>query len=94
MFVIRGGAVVSIFLQRATLELYRRHQGDQFQQLLSCLVEGNQLWAKDAPVLDLGIISHKFVRNGEDNRAAIHDLGLASGNLVTEATARGLCVHH
>jgi nitroreductase len=59
---------------------------DQFQQLLSC-------WAKDAPVLALGIISHKFARNGDNNRSAIHDLGLASGNLVVEATARGLCIH-
>jgi nitroreductase len=66
---------------------------DQFQQLLSCLLEGNQFWAKDAPVIALGIASHKFARNGEDNRSAIHDLGLASGNLVVEATARGLCVH-
>jgi nitroreductase len=41
---------------------------DQFQQLLSCLLEGNQFWAKDAPVLVLGISSHKFARNGEDNR--------------------------
>lgn len=66
---------------------------DQFQQLLSCLLEGNQFWAKEAPVLALGIASHKFVRNGEDNRSAIHDLGLATGNLVVEATTRGLCVH-
>jgi nitroreductase len=66
---------------------------DQFQQLLSCLVEGNQIWAKDAPVLALGIVSLKFTRNHEDNRAAIHDLGLATGNLVVEATARGICVH-
>ena len=66
---------------------------DQFQQLLSCLVEGNQIWAKDAPVLALGITSLRFTRNHEDNRAAVHDLGLASGNLVVEATARGICVH-
>jgi nitroreductase len=66
---------------------------DQFQQLLSCLVEANQFWAKDAPVLALGIVSLKFTRNQEDNRAAIHDLGLASGNLVLEATSRGICVH-
>lgn len=66
---------------------------DHFQQLLSCLVEANQIWAKDAPVLALGITSLKFTRNNEDNRAAIHDLGLASGNLVLEATARGICVH-
>ena len=66
---------------------------DYFQQLLSCLVEGNQIWAKDAPVLALGIASLRFTRNNQDNRAAIHDLGLATGNLVVEATARGICVH-
>lgn len=66
---------------------------DQFQQLLSCLVEANQLWAKDAPVLALGIASLKFTLNNADNRAAIHDLGAASSNLAMEATARGLCVH-
>ena len=32
-------------------------------------------------------------RTGKDNRAAIHDLGLAAGNLLVEATARGLHVH-
>jgi nitroreductase len=64
-----------------------------FQQLLSCLVDANQFWAKDAPVLALGIVSHKFTRNQEDNRAAIHDLGLSTSNLVVEATAREICVH-
>jgi nitroreductase len=64
-----------------------------FQQLLSCLVDANQVWAKDAPVLALGIVSHKFTRNQENNRAAIHDLGLATSNLVVEATAREICVH-
>lgn len=66
---------------------------DQFQQLLSCLTEGNQIWAKNAPVLALGIASLKFTRNHEDNRAATHDLGLATGNLSVEATARGIYVH-
>ena len=66
---------------------------EQFQQLLSCLVEANQVWAKDAPVLALGIVSLKFARSGKPNRAAVHDLGLAAGNLLVEATARGLFVH-
>ena len=66
---------------------------DQFQQLLSCLAEGNQIWAKESPVLALGIASLKFTRNQEDNRSAVHDLGLASANLVVEATARGIFVH-
>ena len=70
-----------------------KDEPEEFQRLLSCLVEGNQVWAKAAPVLALGIVSLKFALNGKDNRAAVHDLGLASGNLVMEAQARGLCVH-
>jgi nitroreductase len=64
-----------------------------FGKLLSCLVEGNQAWAKAAPVLALGCTSLRFVLNGQPNAAAIHDLGLASGNLCLEAVARGLFVH-
>jgi nitroreductase len=70
-----------------------RDNAEEFAKLLSCLVEGNQVWAKAAPVLALGCTSLKFVRNGQPNAAAVHDLGLASGNLVLEATARGLAVH-
>lgn len=73
--------------------LATRDDPEAFARLLSVLVEPNQAWAKNAPVLALGIVSHKFQRNGKPNRAAIHDLGLAAGNLVFEATARGLYVH-
>jgi nitroreductase len=66
---------------------------EQFRRLLSCLVDGNQLWAKAAPVLVLGVASLRFALNAKDNRAAVHDLGLAAGNLLLEATARGLFVH-
>lgn len=66
---------------------------EQFQTLLSCLNDANQVWACNAPVLVLGVVSLKFARNGKDNRAAVHDLGLAAGNLCVEATARGLFVH-
>src|SRR5688500_15178854 len=70
-----------------------KDQREQFQKVLSCLVEGNQAWAKDVPVLALGIVSLRFARNNKENRAAVHDLGLAAGNLLVEATARGLYVH-
>lgn len=66
---------------------------EAFEQILSCLVEGNQIWARHAPVLALGIVHHRFSRTQERNRAAVHDLGLATGNLLVEATARGLFVH-
>lgn len=70
-----------------------REAPEEFNQLLLCLEESNQAWAKAAPVLVLGIVSLRFARNQKDNRAAVHDLGLASGNLVVEATARGISVH-
>jgi nitroreductase len=66
---------------------------EAFAKLLSCLVEGNQVWAKAAPVLALGCTRLLFARNGQPNAAAVHDLGLASENLCLEATARGLTVH-
>lgn len=66
---------------------------EQFQRMLSCLVDANQAWAKAAPVLVLCVVSLKFARNSKDNRAAIHDLGLAAGNLSVEATSRGISVH-
>jgi nitroreductase len=65
----------------------------EFERLLSCLVEGNQGWAKAAPVLALGCTSLYFALNNKPNAAAIHDLGIASANLTLEATARGLFVH-
>ncbi len=70
-----------------------KDDSEQFQDLLSCLNEANQVWACNAPVLALGVVSLKFAHNGTDNRAAVHDLGLAAGNLCVEATVRGLAVH-
>jgi nitroreductase len=70
-----------------------RENSREFERLLSCLVETNQAWAKAAPVLVLGVVNLRFAKNNQDNRAAVHDLGLAAGNLLVEATARGLSVH-
>jgi len=65
----------------------------EFERLLSCLVAANQAWAKAAPVLALGVATLTFTRNGKPNKVAHHDLGLAAGNLLVEATARNLLVH-
>jgi nitroreductase len=70
-----------------------REDPAEFAKLLSCLVEGNQAWAKAAPVLALGCTRLAFARDGRPNAAAMHDLGLASAQLALEATARGLAVH-
>lgn len=65
----------------------------EFERLLGCLVEANQEWARYVPVLALGVVRLTFTRNGKPNAAARHDLGLAAGNLLFEATSRGLYVH-
>lgn len=70
-----------------------RGQGDTHRRILECLVEANQQWAQHAPVLMLGTVVNRFVRNDNPNKAAHHDLGLAVGNLLHEATSRGLSVH-
>lgn len=64
-----------------------------WEKIFHVLVEGNQPWAKNAPVLALGIVQHNFEHNGAPNKAAIHDLGAASAGLTFEATSRGLVVH-
>jgi nitroreductase len=70
-----------------------KDNADEFDRLLACLMEGNQVWAKAAPVLAIGCTSLFFTRNGKPNDAAVHDLGAASATLTFEATARGLHVH-
>lgn len=71
----------------------RKSDGEVYDQVLSCLVEANQAWAKAAPVLVLTVVSENYARNGKPNGSAEHDVGLAAGNLSAEATARGLRIH-
>ncbi len=66
---------------------------EMWERVFSVLVEGNKPWAKNAPVLALGVVEHNFEHNGKDNKAAAHDLGAASALLTVEATARGMVVH-
>ena len=68
-------------------------QPAEHSKLLSCLVEGNQVWAKRAPLLIVTVAKQHFDHNGQPNRHAIHDVGLAVGNLVIQATAMDLFVH-
>ena len=70
-----------------------RDRTEEFEQILSCLLVGNQTWARAAPTLALGCIRRTFSRNGRPNRVAQHDLGLASASLTFEATSRGVYVH-
>lgn len=58
-----------------------------------CLAEGNQLWAKRAPVLILALAADNFSHDSKPNRWAEYDTGAASMSLCIQATDLGLMVH-
>ncbi len=66
---------------------------EEHTRLLSCLVEGNQRWARAVPVLMVSVAKLNFDKTGKPNRHAFHDVGLAMGNVLVQATALGLFVH-
>jgi nitroreductase len=70
----------------------KEHQTD-WNRLFECLAEGNRRWAFRAPVLMLSIARMHFEDDGRPNRHAFHDTGLATENLVLQATAQGLVGH-
>src|SRR4051794_10855295 len=76
-----------------TFILAERTDAEAFAKLLGCLVEGNQAWAKNVGALLITVVAKLFTKNGKPNRAAEHDIGLAAGNMVLQATALGLQGH-
>ena len=65
---------------------------ENYNRVLESLVEFNQGWAKNAPVLALSVAKLKF-DDGKPNRHAFHDVGQAAANLSLQAEALGLSVH-
>jgi nitroreductase len=76
-----------------TFLVARREDTERFETMLSCLMSGNQSWARNAGVLILTVAKQTFTRNDRPNRVAAHDIGLAAAGLSFQATALGLCVH-
>ena len=65
---------------------------ENYNRVLESLIEFNQGWAKQAPVLALSVAQLKF-DDGKPNRHAFHDVGQAAANLSLQAEALGLSVH-
>jgi nitroreductase len=66
---------------------------ENFDKMLSVLVEFNAQWARSASVLALAVAKLTFGKNNSPNRNAQYDTGAASALLSMEATAQGLAVH-
>jgi nitroreductase len=70
-----------------------RDDRENFEKVLSTLVEFNANWAKHAPVLALSVAQVKNPKDGSPNRHAFHDVGSASAQLTLQAVSQGLLVH-
>jgi nitroreductase len=71
-----------------------KDQPEEFEKLMSCLLDKNQRWAKSGgvPFLMIALSKKTFTYDRRPNRAHIHDIGLALGNFVIQATAMDLHV--
>ena len=73
--------------------LATKEKPEDHARLLSCLVEKNQEWAQGAPVLMVSVAKLNFEKTGKPNRHAFHDVGLAVGTMIVQATSLDLFVH-
>ena len=72
--------------------IYTSNMGN-YTEVLSCLDEGNQAWAKTAPVIGF-LAGHKsFAHNGMDNPYRDFDCGAAWMAMTIQARVEGLYTH-
>ncbi|WP_194852526.1 nitroreductase family protein [Nonlabens antarcticus] len=65
---------------------------ETYDRIHNVLVEFNQGWVKNAPVLMLGVYD-KMTPDGKENFHALHDLGQFAANMSIQAQSMGIAVH-
>ncbi len=70
----------------------RARDAQGWQQAFDCLSDNNKKWAQPVPLLLLACAGSKL-NNGNPNRWAQYDTGMATLSLVLEAVAQGLVAH-
>ncbi|MEO0585475.1 MAG: nitroreductase family protein [Bacteroidota bacterium] len=73
--------------------VYARKGTQAFDEIIQRVMPGNQVWAKEAPVILVALKRSTFERNGKPNPGANHDLGMANAQLVLQAAHRDIYVH-
>lgn len=63
------------------------------ETFVNLLLEGNQVWAKTAPVIGFVVASRHFKSNGKDNDFAPFDAGAAWMSMTLQARMLGLYTH-
>jgi nitroreductase len=68
-----------------------KENAEEHAQQVATLFEGNVVWAQNAPVLIL-VVAKLYERPGKEY-TSFYDVGMAVGNLVTQAVHLGLITH-
>ncbi len=68
------------------------HQTDLWNRIFNSLMESNQTWVQNAPLLIVSMMRKNFTRDGTINPTAAYDLGAANAFLTLQATFMGLNV--
>lgn len=71
-----------------------KSETDLYNKLFDCLAEGNKTWVKSAPLLIMTLMKPNHAYKNMPNKWAMHDLGLAIGNLTLQATSMDLYIHN
>ena len=66
---------------------------DIFNDYLGFMVDTNRVWAEHAYALIISMARTKFSYNGNPNRYAFHDTGMAVSNMLLQALSMDIYVH-
>ena len=70
-----------------------REEAEVFNDYIGFMADGNKVWAKNAYAIAISMARTKFSHNGNPNRWAFHDTGMAVTNLLLQAQALDVHVH-
>lgn len=73
--------------------LYSRRDDQHWSTFLDILLPANQVWCKNAAVLVVVLSKKTFTKNGKPNPVHTFDSGLASMNLMLQATVMDIIAH-
>lgn len=73
--------------------IFATKEMSDYKVFLGLISEANQIWASTAPMLVLPLAQVISTYKNRPNRLAFYEVGMAVGNLMTQATAMGLLVH-
>lgn len=83
----------SAFNEQPWRFIYSLKDDKAWQEILECLVEFNQNWAKKSGALVIVLAKNNFSHNNQVNKTAQFDTGAAWQNLALQTRALGLVAH-